>query len=233
MGQVENSLRSLQTDYIDLYYAHIWDPIAPIEETMRAFDDLVTAGKVRYLGVSNFKAWQVMKALGVSDANARARFVAAQYQHSLVVRDIEREFTELFLSEGVGEVVWGALGGGFLSGKYVPGDRPTEGRLASTPNSAEEAWGRRNTERNWRILDVVGEIAEARGKSCSQIAMNWLLAKREISSVIIGARTPEQLDDNLDAAGWRLTHEELQALDIVSAPEPGYPYAMIAEYDRR
>lgn len=233
LQEVENSLRRLQTDYIDLYYAHLWDPVVPLEETMRAFEDLVTAGKVRYIGVSNFKAWQVMKALAISEQHGWVRFVAAQYQHSLVTRDIEREFIDLFLSEGIGSVPWGPLGGGFLSGKYRRGERPEEGRIATTPERDEEAWHRRSTERNWRIIDAVGEIAEARDKSYPQVALNWLLQRPEVSSVIIGARTPEQLEDNLGATGWRLTKGEVEALDEASAPEPGYPYRMITEYGQR
>jgi aryl-alcohol dehydrogenase-like predicted oxidoreductase len=214
----------------------MWDPLVPLEETLRAFDDLITAGKVRYIGASNFKAWQLMKALGTSDQNGWARFVAAQYQHSLVVRDIEREFTELFLAEGVGSVPWGPLGGGFLSGKYRRGQRPEEaeqGRLATTPDRDEEAWHRRATERNWRIVDAVGEIAEAREKSYAQVALRWLLARPEVSSVIAGVRTPEQLEDNLGATGWSLSPAEVEQLDKASALEPGYPYRMIGLYGAR
>jgi aryl-alcohol dehydrogenase-like predicted oxidoreductase len=229
----EASLRRLDTDYVDLLYAHMWDPLTPIEETLRAFDDLVTAGKVRYTGVSNFKAWQVMKALSVSDANGWTRFIAAQYQYSLVVRDIEREFTSLFGAEGLGMTPWGPLGGGFLSGKYRPGDRPTEGRIAVMPDHTEEAWRRRATERNWAILDVVGEIAEARGKTYPQVALAWLLAQPTVVVPIIGVRTPEQLEDNLGAVGWALTDEELTRLNEVSAIEEGYPYRMIRAYGAR
>ena len=229
----EASLRRLGTDYVDLLYAHMWDPLTPIEETLRAFDDLVTAGKVRYVGVSNFKAWEVMKSLGVSDSHGWARFIAAQYQYSLVVRDIEREFVSLFEAEGLGLVPWGPLGGGFLSGKYRPGDRPTEGRIATTPDHTEEAWQHRATERNWAILDTVGEIAEARGKSYPQVALAWLRAQPTVVAPIIGARTPEQLADNLGAIGWELTAEELDRLDAVSAIEEGYPYRMIREYGKR
>lgn len=233
LQEVENSLRRLQTDYIDLYYAHMWDPIVPIDETLRAFEDLVTAGKVRYIGASNFKAWQLMKALGVSDGQGWARFVAAQYQHSLVVRDIEREFVDLFLSEGVGSVPWGPLGGGFLSGKYRRGEKPEGGRIAVMEEHTEEAWERRATERNWRIIDAVGAVAEAHGCTYSQVALNWLLAREEVSSVIIGARTPAQLADNLSAAAWQLSPAELADLDEASAIEPGYPYRMIAAYGAR
>jgi len=234
--EVENSLRRLQTDYIDLYYAHMWDPLTPIAETLRAFDDLITAGKVRYIGASNFKAWQLMKALSTSDGHGWARFVAAQFQHSLVVRDIEREFTGLFLAEGIGSVPWGPLGGGFLSGKYRRGERPEEpdqGRLATTPDADEEAWHRRATERNWRIIDAVGAVAEAREKSYAQVALRWLLQRPEVSSVIIGVRTPEQLEDNLGAAGWTLAPAEIEKLDEAAAIEWGYPYRMMELYGQR
>jgi aryl-alcohol dehydrogenase-like predicted oxidoreductase len=229
----EASLRRLGTDHVDLLYVHMWDPVTPIEETLRALDDLVTAGKVRYIGVSNFKAWQVMKALAVSDACGWARFIAAQYQYSLVVRDIEREFVSLFEAEELGQVPWGPLGGGFLSGKYRPGDRPTEGRIATTPDHTEEAWHRRATERNWAIIDAVGDIAAARDKSYPQVALAWLLAQPTVVAPIIGARTPDQLEDNLGAVGWRLTDEELAHLQEVSAIEAGYPYRMIREYGAR
>jgi len=229
----EASLRRLGTDCMDLLYAHLWDPLTPIEETLRAFDDLVTAGKVRYIGVSNFRAWEVMKGLAVSDAHGWARFIAAQYQYSLVVRDIEREFVSLFEAEGLGLVPWGPLGGGFLSGKYRPGERPTEGRIATMPDHVEEAWQRRATERNWAILDAVGEIAEARGRTYPQVALAWLLAQPAVVAPIIGARTPEQLEDNLGAAGWEFTDEELTRLNEVSAIEGGYPYRMIREYGTR
>ena len=186
MIEVENSLRRLQTETIDLYYAHMWDPLTPLDETIRAFDDLVGAGKVRYIGVSNFKGWQLMKTLALSDTYGWARPIAAQYQHSLVMRDIEPEFVDLFLSEGVGSVPWGPLGGGFLSGKYRRGQRPQEGRLSTTPEHHEESWQRRAVARNWDVLDVVGDIAEKREKSYAQVALNWLLSRSEVSSVING-----------------------------------------------
>lgn len=233
---VHASLRRLQTDYIDLYYMHCWDPMTPLEEPLRAFDDLVRDGKVRYIGVSNFKAWQLMKALAVSDANGWVRFVAAQYQYSLVKRDIEYEFGDLCMSEGLGLTVWGPLGGGFLSGKYRPDQRPqtaSEGRIATSPDEEEESWIRRATERNWAILDIVGHIASARGASYSQIALAWLRAQPVVASVILGARTPKQLEDNLGAAEITLTDHELSQLDSASAPPELYPYRMIAEYGRR
>jgi aryl-alcohol dehydrogenase-like predicted oxidoreductase len=229
----EASLRRLDTDYIDLLYAHMWDPITPIEETLRGLDDLVAAGKVRYVGVSNFTAWQVMKSLGLSDSNGWARFIAAQYQYSLVVRDIEREFITLLTTEGLGLVPWGPLGGGFLSGKYKRGEKPDSGRISIMPDHTEEAWHRRATKRNWAIIDVVGQIAEARGISSSQVALAWLQAQPTVVSPIIGVRTPEQLDDNLEAVGWELTTKELDRLDVVSAIDEGYPYRMMRVYGSR
>ena len=234
MRSVEDSLSRLQTDTIDLLYMHCWDPLTPLEESLRAFDDLVSAGKVRYIGVSNFKAWQLMKALGLSDARGWARFVAAQYQYSLVVRDIEPEFIDLCLNEGVGLVPWGPLGGGFLSGKYQRSERPTEGRIALMPDHAEEAWERRATQRNWRILDVMDDIVTSyAGATHSQIALAWLLAQPAVDSVVIGARTMAQLEDNLRALDLELPPEEIARLNEVSAPEEGYPYHFLRAYGAR
>lgn len=229
----EDSLRRLDTDVIDLYYMHCWDPLTPLEESLRAYDDLVTQGKVRYIGVSNFKAWQVMKALALSEAQGWARFVAAQYQYSLIVREIEYEYADLLASEGVGLVPWGPLGGGFLSGKYQPGDKPDSGRLATQPDTDEEAWGRRNIERNWATLAAVQRVADARGISVPQVALAWLRGRPNISSVIIGARTLAQFEDNMAAAQIDLTPDEVAALDAASALPQIYPYRFIASYGAR
>jgi aryl-alcohol dehydrogenase-like predicted oxidoreductase len=233
---VEDSLKRLQTDVIDLLYMHCWDPLTPIEESLRAFDDLVLAGKVRYIGVSNFKAWQLMKALGLSDNNDRIRFVAAQYQYSLVVREIEHEYIDLCLSEGVGLVPWGPLGGGYLSGKYERDQRPAEtvqGRLATTPDHEEESWNRRNTDQNWQILGAMNEIASRYSATHSQIALAWLLSKKVVSSVVLGVRTMEQLEDNLIASDINLSKGDLSLLDEVSAIPAGYPYRFIDTYGQR
>jgi aryl-alcohol dehydrogenase-like predicted oxidoreductase len=232
MRAAEASLRRLNIDTIDLYYFHGWDPLTPLDESLRAFDDLVTAGKVRYIGVSNFKAWQMMKALGVSDTHGWVRFVAAQYQYSLVVRDLEYEFADLCQSEGVGLVPWGPLGGGFLSGKYQRGGRPGEGRISQSPEGHEESWHRRSSDRNWDIIDAVGAIAGARGATYPQIALAWLLHQPNVSSVIIGARTLDQYEDNMGAAEIDLTADELAELDRVSALPDLYPYRMIAGMGR-
>jgi aryl-alcohol dehydrogenase-like predicted oxidoreductase len=236
INSVEASLRRLQVETIDLLYMHCWDPLTPIEESLHAFDDLVTDGKVRYIGVSNFKAWQLMKALGVSDANGWARFIAAQYQYSLVTRDIEPEFTDLCLNEGLGIVPWSPLGGGFLTGKYQRDKSPqdaSEGRIAVMPDKAEEAWHRRNTERNWKIIEVMNELSERYDASHPQIALAWLLAQPAVASVIIGVRTMEQLEDNLGAADLTLSVEDLGRLNEASAIEPGYPYRFLKNYGQR
>lgn len=233
ISAVEASLRRLQTDYIDLYYMHCWDPLTPLAESLRAFDDLVTSGKVRYIGVSNFKAWQLMKALGISQQNGWVQFVAAQYQYSLVKRDIEYEFSDLCASEGVSLTPWGPLGGGFLTGKYKKGERPTSGRIADMPEHTEEAWQRRNTERNWDIIDAVGAIAEARDATYAQIALAWVKAQTAVASVILGARTMAQLEDNLGAAEITLTEDEIAQLNTASTPPEQYPYRMIEAYGMR
>lgn len=234
---VEDSLRRLQMDVIDLLYMHSWDPLTPLEESLRAFDDLVRAGKVRYIGVSNFKAWQLMKALAVSDAGGWARFVAAQYQYSLVVRDIEREFLDLCAGEGVDLIPWGPLGGGFLSGKYRPGQPPAspdDGRLATTPDHDEEAWSRRATGKNWQILREIDEvISNHPGATASQVALAWLLSRPTVASVVLGVRTLAQLEDNLGAAELRLSDDELATLDAASALEDGYPYRFLRLYGIR
>lgn len=231
--EVERSLQRLATDYIDVYYAHMWDPHTPLEETLRAFDDLITAGKVRYIGVSNFTAWQAMKALAVSDAKGYARFVAAQYQYSLVERSIDHEFLDMFAAEGVGITAWGPLGGGFLSGKYSRDEEPDEGRIAETADDLEEAWHRRNTDRNWAIVDAAAEIADKHEATLPQVAINWLLTRPAVSSVILGVRTMAQLQDNLGAVGWQLGSDDIAALNAVSTPPQPYPYRMIDSYGGR
>ena len=233
---VEASLKRLQTDVIDLLYMHCWDPLTPIEESLRAFDDLVSVGKVRYIGVSNFKAWQLMKALGISEQYKWARFVAAQYQYSLVTRDIEKEYLDLCASEGVGLVPWGPLGGGFLSGKYQQNQKPTEsaqGRLATSPSHEEEAWERRNIEHNWQIITAVNEVAAKYNATHSQIALAWLLTRTAVASIILGVRTLEQLNDNLGTSEISLTPEDINLLNQASATPAGYPYRFITNYGQR
>ncbi len=231
--EVHSSLRRLQTDWVDVLYMHQWDPVTPIEESLAAFDDLVRAGAVHYVGLSNFAAWQVMKTAGLTEVSGFARPVAAQYQYSLVTRDIEFEYLPLFESEGLGLVPWGPLGGGFLSGKYRPGERPTEGRIATQPDRDEEAWGRRNNDRNWAIVDAVGTAAAELGVTASQVAIAWLLTRPTVASVILGVRTLDQLEDNLAAADLELPDEVVARLDDVSDPPAPYPYRMNRIYGDR
>lgn len=235
LQSVHRSLARLQTDWLDILYLHGWDPVTPLDETLSTLHELVRQGLVRYVGVSNFKGWQLGKALAMQESHGWPRFIVGQYQYSLVTRDIEPEFADLALREGVDISPWGPLGGGFLSGKYRPGDRPREGagRIATSPDSHEEAWSRRATERNWSILEAVGEIADARGASYPQVAVAWLLAKPWVTSPIVGARTMEQLEDNLGAVEVRLDEDELERLDRVSEIPDLYPYRMIAQSERR
>ena len=223
---LDASLRRLKTDYVDVYYMHGWDALTPLDESLRAFDDLVAAGKVRYIGVSNFMAWQVMKSLGLSDKNGWARFVAAQYQYSLVERGIEAELAGLCASEGVGLVPWGPLGGGFLTGKYQQGSRPntTTGRIGATPDEWEESWAHRATDANWRTLEAVKTVTAAHpGATAAQVSLAWLLAQPAVSSVVIGTRTVEQLRTNLAAAELKFTTDEIEALTTASAVRQPYP----------
>jgi aryl-alcohol dehydrogenase-like predicted oxidoreductase len=228
MKGCEDSLRRLGTDYIDLYQVHMWDAATPLEETLSALTDLVRGGKVRYIGVSNFTGWQLTKALCVSELRGFERFVSLQPQYSLVERNIEREVLPACREAGIGVIPWGPLGGGFLSGKYRRGEEPPEGsRIAGVPDEFEEAWHRRNVERNWRTLDVVGEISSETGKSYPQIALNWLLRQEGVAAPILGARRVEQIEDNLGAAGWELTPEQVAKLSEASAIEDVYPYNLI------
>ena len=229
----EASLRRLGLDHIDLYQVHAWDAATPIEETLGALDDLVRAGKVRYIGVSNFAAWQIMKSVSVSEAKGLARFVSLQPQYSLVERNIEYEVLPVCLQEGLGVIPWGPLGGGFLSGKYRRGEGPPEGsRIAGASEEWEEAWKKRAVERNWRTLDVIAEIAEETGKSYAQISLNWLLRQPGVVAPILGARRLDQLEDNLGAAGWKLSGDQVSRLSEASAPPDLYPYNIIRDAQR-
>ena len=229
----EDSLRRLGTDYIDLYQIHCWDVATPLEETLSALTDLVRAGKVRYIGVSNFTAWQIIKSVCVSEANGFERFVCLQPQYSLVERNVEYEILPACEEEGLGVIPWSPLGGGFLSGKYRRGEEPPRGsRISEAVESMEEYWDRRATERNWAVLDVVGEISEAIGKSYAQISLNWLLRQPAVTAPIIGARTIEQLEDNLGASGWELDEQQVDELSEAGAPEDTYPYRFIRNAQR-
>jgi aryl-alcohol dehydrogenase-like predicted oxidoreductase len=232
---VEASLRRLRTDALDVFYLHAWDPLTPLEETLRALDDLVSGGKIRYLGASNLRAWQLMRMLGVSDLHGWTRPVAAQYQYSLVVRDIEPEIADACAHEGIGIVAWAPLASGFLTGRYRPDSRPTraaDGRLATADPDWEEAWDRRATDRNWATLSTVMSTAKRLEATPSQVAIAWLLARPDVASVVVGVRSADQLTENERALNVRLTAEDLHQLTTVSAPPEGYPYRMLRVSDR-
>ena len=232
LRSTEQMLRRLQTDHLDLLYLHCWDPVTPPEETLRALEDLIRSGKIRYWGFSNFTAWQAMKMVGLCDRFHYQRCIAAQYQYSLVQRDLEDEFLALFEEEGIGLLPWGPLGGGFLTGKYRR-ETKTGGRIEHTPDHAEEAWHRRNTEQNWQTLEVVRELAETHETTPVAIALAWLLHRPTVASVVIGPRVVAQLSDNLAATEVQLSETELQRLEEVSRPASRYPYRMIAAYAGR
>ncbi len=214
------SLRRLRTDTIDLYQAHNFDSLTPLDETLRAFDDLVRAGKIRHFGCSNYSGWQLMKALAVSDRLAIPRYISQQINYSLLARDAEHELVPAGLDQRIGIMAWSPLQFGLLSGKFRPGQsKPSESRLNSL-----EAPGTVDEERLHRILAVLAEIAAQRGVSIPQVALNWVMRKPGVDTVIIGARNEQQLRDNLAAATWALTEAEVERLDESSGLPLPYPY---------
>jgi aryl-alcohol dehydrogenase (NADP+) len=231
---IDDSLRRLQLDYVDLYQAHCWDPVTPLEETLSAFDDLVRAGKVRYIGLSNFAGWQLERAVLLTRFRGLAPIATLQPQYNLLARELEWEVVPVCEDEGVGLLPWSPLGGGWLTGKYSPDERPTGAtRLGENPERGVEAYDKRNVDRTWRVLDAVTRLAERRGSTLAQVSINWLLQRPAMTSVILGARTVAQLQDNLGAAGWDLSADETRELDEVSHPgRPDYPYGFIADAAR-
>jgi aryl-alcohol dehydrogenase-like predicted oxidoreductase len=222
MDSVQASLERLQTDHIDLYQIHANDSVTPIDETLRALDDLVSQGLVRYLGVSNWQAWKIAKALGLSEAKGYARFETLQAYYSIAGRDLERELVPMMASEGLGLMVWSPLAGGLLSGKFGPGsNNPEDARRTNFDFPPVDK------DRAWKCVEVMREVGEAHGTSVARVALAWLLAKPQVMSIIIGAKTLEQLDDNLAAADLQLTAEELARLDEVSAIPAEYPGWMV------
>lgn len=214
-------MRRLRTDYIDLLQLHAFDAMTPMEETLSTLDALVRAGKVRYLGASNYAGWQLMKSLAVADAQGWNRFVANQTYYSLAGRDYEWELMPLGIDQGVGAVVWSPLGWGRLTGKLRRGQPlPEHSRLHATAAAGPAI----SDERLFDIVDVLDAIAEETGRSVPQLAINWLLQRPTVSTVLIGARDEAQLRQNLGAVGWSLTPEQRARLDAVSAVEPPYPY---------
>ena len=223
---LDASLRRLGTGYIDLYQAHAWDPLTPIEETLRFYDDAVRAGKIRYAGVSNFTGWQLQKAVLLARHLGLSPIVTLQPQYNLLARDIEWEIIPVCTNEAVGVLPWSPLAGGWLTGKYRREEAPTGAtRLGENPQRGVEAYDRRNTERTWQVIDALRSLAEARGVSMGIVALAWLADRPAVTSVILGARTLDQLADNLRAAGVHLRPDEADRLDQASAPlVSDYPY---------
>lgn len=222
MDQVKASLKRLQTDHIDLYQIHGWDPATPMEETLRALDDLVRQGHVRYVGVSNWAAWQVAKALGISERRGFARFETLQAYYTIAGRDLERELVPMMRSEGLGLMVWSPLAGGLLSGKY---DRDNE--IAGDGRRASFDFPPVNRDRAWDVIDAMRPIAQAHGVSVARVALAWLLHQSHVTTVIVGAKRVEQLEDNIASTGLVLNADELAALDAVSALPAEYPGWML------
>jgi len=217
----ENSLRRLGTDWIDLYQIHYPDYLTPVEETLRALDDLVRSGKVRYLGCSNYSAWHMMRSTAASDLLNLERFVSHQISFSLVDRDTEQEVVPAAIDQGVGLMAWGPLSGGFLTGKYRrDAPMPKGSRFEALPNYP----GLSDWEKGYAVVDAMRSIAESHDRPVAEVGINWVLRKPWISAVILGARTEEQLKANLRATEWTLTEDEVATLDAVSAPKIAYPY---------
>jgi aryl-alcohol dehydrogenase-like predicted oxidoreductase len=224
---LDASLRRLGVEAIDLYQVHAFDPHTPLEETLRFLDDAVTAGKIVYVGLSNYVGWQIQKVVDLAEFRGLARPVTLQPQYNLLVREIEWEIVPACESTGLGLLPWSPLGGGWLTGKYTKEERPTGAtRLGENPDRGVEAYDRRSTvERTWDVIDAVESIASSRGVSMAQVALAWLVDRPLVTSVILGARTLEQLHDNLGTADLHLSEEETARLDAASDPAPAdYPY---------
>ena len=227
---VEKALKRLGTDYIDLFQLHGFDALTPVEEVVSTLDDLVKAGKIRYIGVSNFSGWHLMKSLAAADRHGWTRYVANQTYYSLVGRDYEHELMPLGLDQGLGAVVWSPLGWGRLTGKIRRGQPlPETSRLHKTAEQGPPL----EDEYVFTVVDALDAVAEETGRTVPQVALNWVLQRPTVSSVIIGARNEEQLRQNLEAAGWSLTPEQVARLDAASAQPAPYPYWHQAGFSER
>jgi aryl-alcohol dehydrogenase-like predicted oxidoreductase len=226
---LDASLRRLGVECIDLYQVHAYDPLTPLEETLHFLDDAVTSGKIHYAGLSNFTAWQLQRAVDVAEHRRLVRPVTLQPQYNLLAREIEWEILPAAEANGLGLLPWSPLGGGWLTGKYRRDERPTGAtRLGENPDRGVEAYDRRSSlDRTWRVIDEVQSVAEELGVSMAQVSLAWLVDRPTVTSVIIGARTVEQLEDNLGAAGLHLAEEHTRRLDSASDPQPAdYPYGL-------
>jgi len=225
----EASLKRLGTDYIDIYFMHGFDALTPVDETLRALDDLVSAGKIGYIGASNFSGWQLMKSLATSERNGLARYVAYQGYYSLVGRDYEWELMPLGIDQGVGLMIWSPLGWGRLTGKIRRGQPAGSGRIAA---GGDEGGPPVDDELLYNVVDVLEALAGETGKTIPQVALNWLLSRPTVANIVVGARNEEQLRQNLGAVGWSLSEEQIERLDAASNRKPIYPYWHQMGFDR-
>jgi aryl-alcohol dehydrogenase-like predicted oxidoreductase len=229
---VEKSLKRLGTDYVDIFHLHAFDATAPVEETLRALDDLVTAGKIRYIACSNFSGWHLMKSLSVSDHYGWSRYVAHQAYYSLVGREFEWELMPLGVDQGVGTLVWSPLGWGRLTGKLRRGaEAPRESRLNT--KVVVDSGPQVSQEYLYNVVEAIDEVAKETGRSVPQIALNWLLRRPTVSSLVIGARNEEQLKQNIGAVGWKLTAGQIAKLDATSDVPKTYPYWHQVQFKER
>ena len=232
---LDASLRRLGVECVDLYQVHAFDPVTPMEETFSALDDLVHAGKVRYVGLSNYTGWQIQKVVALTQAHGWQVPVTLQPQYNLLVRELEWEIVPSSLDAGLGLLPWSPLGGGWLTGKYVRDQRPTgDTRLGDDPDRGVEAYDKRSPmQRTWDVVDAVRQVAEGRGATMAQVALAWLVDRPAVTSVILGARSTEQLRDNLGAAGLHLSDKEVAVLDEASDPSAAeYPYGPMGRQQR-
>jgi len=230
---IDESLRRLQTDYLDLYQVHCFDMSTPLEETLRALDDIVRAGKVRYLGASNYTAAQLMKALMLSKMNGLLPFSFLQAEYSLIVRSTEWELLPLCKEEGLGFLAWSPLAGGWLTGKYKKDSEPPPDSRVGRKDRWDDQPEQRESKLTWRVIDALVEIGRNRGKTPAQVALNWILRQPGITAPILGMRTLEQAEENLGCTHWDLSDEELNMLHKVSEIPLPYPYRFIQRYTRR
>jgi len=226
----EASLKRLGTDHIDLYFMHGFDALTPVEETLRALDDLVSSGKIGYIGASNFSGWHLMKSLATSEKYGLARYVVYQGYYSLIARHYEWELMPLGLDQGVALMVWSPLGWGRLTGKIRRGQPAAAGRIAA---GGAEGGPVVQDEYLYRVVDALDTVAKSRGKTVAQVALNWLLQRPTVANIVVGARDQAQLEQNLGALGWNLSQEDLAHLDQASHETPIYPYWHQSGFDER
>jgi aryl-alcohol dehydrogenase-like predicted oxidoreductase len=230
---INESLRRLQTDYVDLYQVHCFDISTPLEETLGAMDDLLRAGKIRYMGASNYTASQLEKALMLSKIHEWESFSSLQAEYSLIVRSTEWELLPLCKEEGLGFLAWSPIAGGWLTGKYLRNQSPPPNSRVGRKDRWDDQPEQRESELTWRVIDNLIEIGKNRGKTPAQIALNWILQQPGITALILGARSLEQLKENLGCTGWQLSEEEMNKLKKASDIPLPYPYRFIERYTRR